>query len=79
MCDCIDKINEQLKESGYKLDLGIVSEYEKNTLNFRAAPLIACVKIGATGARRKDYKFISGKYCPFCGERLSKGSEGEAK
>ena len=70
MCDCINKINEQLKASGYKLDLDITFFYEGHTWNCKVAPRIACIKDGTDGKRRRDYKFISGRFCPFCGERL---------
>lgn len=69
MCDCISKINGLARKDGYELDLVVV---EDNSGSVSIAPRVVLKKIGATGYRLKNYRFIVGRFCPFCGELIAR-------
>lgn len=76
MCNCIYEVNEELKQKGYELVWRFV---EGKNGSVSVATCIAIQKIGTDGTRRRDRRYLIGKYCPFCGELLSKGAEEDAK
>ena len=57
MCDCISKIDELARKDGYELDLVVV---EDNSGSVSIAPRVVLKKIGATGYKLKNYRFIVG-------------------
>lgn len=69
MCDCISKINELARKDGYELDLVVA---EDNSGSVSIAPRVVLKKIGATGYKLKNYRFIVGRFCPFCGEPIAR-------
>jgi hypothetical protein len=65
MCDCIEKLNEQLKERNTRIVMPI--SFSSKGLSTLLGPIIATEKADPTN-RKKPVKLMA-SYCPFCGEK----------
>ena len=63
MCDCITKIEEQLKPHGIELD----TAYSLTG----GATLLAVGTVPIGGGRKNKAPKVFASYCPFCGEPYS--------
>lgn len=64
MCDCIEKLDESLKE--YNTAFDKVVYFEKPDMRMKSTIQIALKKINPRGAKPIRL-FLA--YCPFCGEK----------
>jgi len=69
MCECIDKVNEQLAEKN--LTLRQVSLINMTTGKVRQSLVMPVERLRSEGARSKT-KHVIPSYCPFCGEKISR-------
>ncbi|PPQ42120.1 hypothetical protein [Rhodopseudomonas palustris] len=71
MCDCIDKINAELKPEGQCLDATIFGVRQVVTRLIRTDKY-------ALEKRRGKAKLIVSTFCPFCGEKYQEASRAPA-
>ena len=69
MCDCVEKLNEKLKERNTKISVSL-SWSAENGIGSLANPIIVTEK--ADNANRKKPVRLLASYCPFCGEKMEK-------
>lgn len=63
MCDCINLVNEKLKDRNLKLS---------STFSFSGLERVALVTTTLDPQRKKGPALMLPTYCPFCGERYEK-------
>lgn len=66
MCECVDKLNEQLKEHNTRIVIPIM--LNKKTLDFASANTLVVTEKVDSAKRGKPLK-VSASYCPFCGKK----------
>jgi len=66
MCDCIEKVNEKLKEHNKQLELVIFFDGTPSRV------MIHTVKVERRGKGRDG--FLAANYCPICGEKYPDSS-----
>lgn len=74
MCDCIQKINELLKEGNMNSVLDVPVMVSSKTRELRAT--CVCVSTIKDDPRKRGKpKRVFAIYCPFCGEKYPEGKE----
>jgi hypothetical protein len=68
MCDCVEKMNELLKEKNGKIAQGF--QYSKGGLTL----LPTFVSTEKIESRKKAPPTVVANYCPFCGEKYPEAS-----
>lgn len=69
MCDCIQKVNELLKEHNTQLDIPITFSFNVDkTPGALKADRVTIATKKLESKKRGDAKKVLPAYCPFCGE-----------
>lgn len=66
MCDCIEKVNEQLRPYNTAIELATVIDFDTGKMSLKLE--IPTVKIKSRGTKLR----LSPLFCPFCGEDQQK-------
>ena len=69
MCDCIQKLDDLLKEHNTQIDVDLMFFCQSGAVR----PHISVSKIDKK--KRGSPKFVLVKFCPFCGEKYNKDDE----
>lgn len=68
MCDCIKKIDAELKDHNGRIALAILLPAEGSNA-LRSRVLVRTEKLDAN--KRKSVPAVMASYCPFCGEHVA--------
>jgi hypothetical protein len=71
VCNCIDKVDEMLRESGQTLVFS--QPIDAKTLTPRARRVVVRTELLERRRRRKSDPQLAASYCPFCGESYRLG------
>lgn len=66
-CECVEQVNEQLKERGAAITRLMQFDFTKGVAGM-SPPVIAMHKIGSHKSR-KPLPTLCAAYCPFCGKK----------
>ena len=66
MCNCIDEVNDKLKEAGTNTAIDVPFVLSGNNVS-ASRPVVATRKIDSKQRGKAQKVFCS--YCPFCGEK----------
>ena len=67
MCDCMERINEKLKDHNGKIAMAILMPAEGSN-RLRSRMLVQTEKLDTK--KRKPVPSVMVSYCPFCGESV---------
>jgi len=73
MCNCVERINERLKEFNGELDTMLQYEKKENPVRVEIKgpyTQVQCLKIDTK--KRKALPALVARYCPFCGTRYER-------
>lgn len=68
MCNCIDLIDEKLKEAGQNTMIDVLIAFGPDGISATKRPVIATKKRDVSNRKKPSKMFAS--YCPFCGEKI---------
>lgn len=66
-CNCIQSVNEQLKDSGYELETRMAMNFDTGSIKTIGPVLAVQKRDGVKRAKQKPTVLCS--YCPVCGKK----------